>query len=129
MWIRSLEATDLDDVHEILVVNGWAHRVTSVQQLQRLVDASQRSAVALVDGRVVGFARAITDGLSNGYLSMVVVARAHRRQGIGRALVQHIIDAEDGVTWLLRAGRNGSAEFFAKLGFVASGEAMERLRR
>ena len=32
------------------------------------------------------------------------------------------------VTWVLRAGREGASEFFAKLGFEHSSLAMERRR-
>jgi len=129
MQIRDFESADLDGVHRLLVINGWAHRIPDAEHLQRIVRASQRNAVALLDGEVVGFARAITDGLSNGYLSMVVVAEAQRRQGVGKALVQRITGSEPGITWILRAGRQGASEFFATLGFVASTDAMERLRR
>ena len=129
MQVRDFAACDLDAAYQLLVSSGWIHRIPSARHLQRLVAASQRTAVALLDDEVVGFARAITDGISNGYLSMVVVADAHRGGGVGKALVNHVVGTEPGITWVLRAGRSGAPEFFAKLGFVASTDAMERQRR
>lgn len=128
MQLRDFTPSDLDGVYQILVTNGWGHRIESVDYLRRLVQASHRTAVAMLDGHIAGFARAITDGLSNGYLSMVVVAEPWRRQGVGRALVQHIVGAAPSVTWVLRAGRAGAPDFFAKLGFMASVDAMEMRR-
>ena len=62
------------------------------------------------------------------YLSMVAVAHGHRCRGLGRALVEHIIGDDADITWVLRAGREGAVEFFNKLGFSASTDAMERKR-
>lgn len=59
---------------------------------------------------------------------MVVVAEAHRGKGIGSLLVGHAMGTNPEVTWVLRAGRDGAAEFFAKLGFEHSSLAMERRR-
>lgn len=129
MQLRDFEPGDLDCVFQILIANGWGHRIESAECLQRLVRASRLTAVASVDGQIAGFARAITDGLSNGYLSMVVVAEPWRRRGVGRALVQHIIGEDQSITWVLRAGRTGAPGFFTKLGFVASVDAMELRRR
>lgn len=129
MHVRDFAASDLEAAYQLLVSSGWSHRVSSAQYLQRLVAASQRTAVASLDGQVIGFARAITDGISNGYLSMIVVADTHRRRGAGKALVDHIVGTEPGITWVLRAGRSGASEFFAKLGFVASTDSMGRQRR
>lgn len=129
MQVRSISNSDVDAVHHLLVTSGWAHRVGDVEDVSRLISASQRAVVALADDEIVGFARAITDGISNGYVSMVVVAEQHRRRGIGQALVERLIGSEPHITWVLRAGRTGAAEFFAKLGFSASSTAMERLRR
>jgi ribosomal protein S18 acetylase RimI-like enzyme len=129
MQVRSISASDFDAVHRLLTTSGWAHRVGGVKELGRLISASQRAVVAAADGEIVGFARAITDGISNGYVSMVVVAEHRRRQGIGHALVERLIGSEPNITWMLRAGRTGAAEFFEKLGFSASSTAMERSRR
>lgn len=129
MQIRSAAASDADAIHRLLCANGWAHRIADAAHLGRLISASQQAVVALsADGEIVGFARAIGDGISNGYLSMVVVAEPLRRQGIGQALVQHILGSGTDITWVLRAGRPGAAEFFAKLGFSPSSAAMERPR-
>ena len=128
MLVRSIAIADFDAVHHLLMCNGWAHRVSNVEELGRLISASQRALVAVADDQVVGFARAITDGISNGYLSMVVVAESHRRRGIGQALVERLVGSESNITWVLRVGREGAAGFFAKLGFIASTTAMERPR-
>ena len=129
MQVRSVTTSDFQAVHHLLVTSGWAHRVGDSKDLSRLISASQRAVVAVASDEIVGFARAITDGISNGYVSMVVVAEQHRRRGIGQALVEGLIGSELGITWVLRAGRTGTAEFFAKLGFSASSTAMERSRR
>lgn len=86
--IRSYSTADLGSAFQLLTTNGWSHRIPDRQFLERLVSASQRVVVAVSQDQVVGFARAITDGLSNGYLSMVVVAAEWRgkRQRFSRNL-------------------------------------------
>lgn len=126
--LRRVRPEELQQVHDLLSMNGWAHRIASVAALASLVEASQIAEVAVLEGQVVGFARGLSDGLSNGYLSMVVVADTHRGKGIGRRLVEHAMGTAPNITWVLRAGREGAADFFAKLGFEASSLAMERRR-
>jgi ribosomal protein S18 acetylase RimI-like enzyme len=129
MDIRRVLTTELPAVHRLLARNGWEARLGTVAEFSMLIDASQVAEVALDEGEVIGFIRGITDGLSNGYLSMLVVAAEHRRRGVGRRLVEHAVASEDRrVTWVLRAGREGAAEFFARLGFEPSTIAMERRR-
>lgn len=128
LLVRDVQPSEVESVRLFLGQNGWAHRTGSAEHFAQLLANSQRTALAVKDSRIVGFARGITDGLSNGYLSMVVVSEQHRRGGVGRALVEHVIGGNSDITWVLRAGREGASAFFSRLGFEASTIAMERPR-
>jgi ribosomal protein S18 acetylase RimI-like enzyme len=127
---RSLQPNDYEAVRIFLMDNGWVARVSDVERFRAMLDGADRTVIALEDVRVVGFARALCDGVSNGYISMVAVAEDLRRQGIGQRLVEYLMqgDNEGDITWVLRAGRD-SRGFWEGLGFTASDIAMERVRR
>ena len=128
MQIRAIQPSEIEPARRLLAANGWAKRVADAAQFQLLVARSQRTLVAVDNGEVIGFARALCDDISNGYLAMLVVAQSHRRRGIGQALVKAVMGEDRGITWVLRAGREGVAPFYEKLGFVRSDVAMERPR-
>lgn len=128
MEYKSIEPQDYEPVRLFLADDGWAHRVADPERFARMMQGSNRTVVAWDEGRVVGFGRALSDGVSNGYLSMVAVAEDRRGQGIGREMVRRLMGDDPEITWTLRAGR-GSEGFWRKMGFAASEIAMERLRR
>ena len=127
MEVRAPLGSEISAIRDLLAANGWAHRIPNLAWFQDLL-ARSTALVGVDEGHVVGFARAVTDGLSNGYLSMVVVADSHRRRGLGSRLVREIIGPEAGMTWALRADRPGARQFFESLGFSISESAMERNR-
>jgi ribosomal protein S18 acetylase RimI-like enzyme len=127
VMFRQVTAGDAAEVQERLAAEGWQARVPSSERAGALIEAAHLSLGGFIDGRLVAFGRAVGDGISNGYLSMVVVHRAYRRQGIGRALVEALTSHDPDITWVLRAG--DGAEFWEALGFERSQIAMERVRR
>ncbi|MDC6170658.1 GNAT family N-acetyltransferase [Paucibacter sp. XJ19-41] len=127
MQIRDIQSTEIEAARLLLLGAGWGRsKVGSTAEFAQLLARSQRALVAVQDGAVIGFIRALTDGLTNGYISMVVVAEDRRGQGVGRALVEAVVGEDRQLTWVLRAGREGVAGFYEKLGFSMSEVAMER---
>jgi ribosomal protein S18 acetylase RimI-like enzyme len=131
---RPIVPSDYEAVRQFLAGLGWERRVSDPARFATMMARADRTVLALDDGRMVGCVRALCDGVSNGYISMLAVAEDRRGQGIGRELVRRLMapqegdGAEDDVTWVLRAGRD-SRGFWEKLGFAASEIAMERTRQ
>ena len=129
MQIRQIAPDELEVVQALLVAGGWEQRAADLTRFSELVARSQVALVAIVDDSVVGFVRCLTDGISNGYISMLEVDPRFQRRGIGSALVRACMGDNQDMTWVLRAGRPGLVSFYEKLGFTVSTVALERPRR
>jgi predicted N-acetyltransferase YhbS len=127
MEYRPIAEDEHEAVRQFLSEMGWQDRVEDALKFRKMLEQTSRTIVAIDGSSIVGFARALCDEVSNGYISMVAVAAERRGEGIGRELVRRLMRDDAGITWILRAGR-GSDGFWEKLGFQVSAVARERVR-
>ncbi len=126
--IRPIEAHEHEAARRLLLENGWQGGRFDSVPFAAMIAGSHRALVAIDGDVVVGFVRAVSDGISNGYLCTLVVAGTHRGRGIARSLVAAVMGDEPDMTWVLRAERPGLVAFYEKLGFRHSQVTMERVR-
>ena len=80
----------LDDIVALLHTTYWAGTRTA-EQIKTSVRNSDCYGVYLEDeGRLVGFARVITDYATTYYLCDVVIDENYRRRGLGTALLSYV---------------------------------------
>src|SRR2546423_15392883 len=115
MEFRPIAPDDYEPVRQFLSEAGWGQRVGDAEKFKKMIENTGRTVVALEGSRVVGFARALCDEVSNGYISMVAVAADVRRRGVGSELVRRLIGTDAGLTQVLRSGR-GSGGFWEEIG-------------
>ncbi|MCE5246736.1 GNAT family N-acetyltransferase [bacterium] len=73
------------------------------------------------DGRLVGMARAISDGASDAYIQDVVVLPDWRGRGIGGEMIRRLVARcrAAGIEWIGLVAEPGTIPFYERLGFAA----------
>lgn len=99
----------------------WPERTT--EQVASVLDTSP-AVGAWHHDRLVGFARAVTDGHLRAYLEDVVVAPDRRGAGIGRALVAAIIDHLEPVPVTSLFCSPDLVGFYESIGFRSTSQAV-----
>ena len=120
---------DFDRLFSWLADAYWATDLTP----ERLLGAIQGSRVAIAEtmgGATLGFARAVTDGTTFGWLADVIVAPQARGRGIGTALCHWLIDHEahrELRRWML--GTRDAHRLYERLGFERLPDGLYMVRR
>jgi ribosomal protein S18 acetylase RimI-like enzyme len=107
---------------------GWARRGGDVLSLAKKIAGSRWVVTAWEAGTLVGFARAISDGVTTAYVTDVVVAPAHRMRGVARELMSQMMAGRDDIQFLLRA-EPGLHAFYRSIGFGDPDEVLRRARK
>jgi GNAT superfamily N-acetyltransferase len=89
--IEEVSDVPLDELVALYEAVGWTAYVKSPERLRAAVRGSSCVLVARRDGRLVGLARAVSDGVSICYLQDVLVLPDEQRHGVGRALVESLL--------------------------------------
>ncbi|GAA1243687.1 putative GNAT family N-acyltransferase [Microbacterium phyllosphaerae] len=113
---------DRDLVHHWLSVESYWAQGRSRETQDAAMDESRNYSVRDADGRQVAYARVVTDGVTFAWLCDVFVDESARGKGIGRMIVEGVIqDLQDGSTVKRIVLATSTADgLYAKYGFAES---------
>ncbi|MBI5843783.1 MAG: GNAT family N-acetyltransferase [Deltaproteobacteria bacterium] len=109
----------------------WEPGADSAGLVKKLVAGSHCFAAAVIDGRIVGMARAISDRASDAYIQDVTVTGAQRHRGVASMLISAVLDrlTGDGIGWIALVAERGTEVLYDRLGFFPmQGAVAMRLR-
>lgn len=112
---RDTHDIDLDQLAILFDAVGWQRRTADRARLAQLLSGSLWVVSAWEGDGLVGFARAISDGVFNAYISTVAVLPAYQKRGIGRELVRRLMEDRDGIQFVLHANER-AYPFYLHLG-------------
>jgi spermidine synthase len=116
--IKSAPSADIENLYREA---GWWDQEKEISEtlIPKIIQGSFCFAVAKHDGKIVGMARALSDGVSDAYIHDVTVLKAYRSQKIGRRLVQLVIEEcqKSNIGWIGLVAKPGTLPFYQAIGF------------
>jgi len=112
--ISDFSVVNLDEMLEVYHSVGWKKHTTEI--IRQVFEASNVIALVMVDGRIVGFGRALSDGVFNAAIYDVVVHKDYQNRGIARKIMEFLLDQLKNVSCVHLISTTGNEEFYKKLG-------------
>ena len=112
------DRVDVEAVYRFLAEDSYWARGRPREVVERLVREAPRVVGLYRDGRQVGFARVVTDGVSIAYLADVYVLPEARGRGLGVELVREAVEGGPfaDCRWLLHT--SDAHGLYARFGFA-----------
>lgn len=114
--------SDFADVVALYRANGWTH-ANDPERLRQAIRHSSFCAVAESRGRVIAFARAMSDEAFAVYIADILVTPARQGEGIGRAVTQALLDhyPVEMLHHQVLVAERGAEGFYTRLGMQPVG--------
>jgi Acetyltransferase (GNAT) domain len=125
---RDTKDVDIFQLARLFERAGWHDRTRDLGRLASLVSGSTYVVSAWRGDALVGFARAISDGVSNAYISTVAVSEHNGGQEILRELLRRLMHGRDEITFVLQA-QPALAGLYTEEGFEPAPNTYQRPRR
>jgi ribosomal protein S18 acetylase RimI-like enzyme len=136
-FYQFLQTPNYDQIDQLITLyqeaGWWSAEIDSHDVLKGIISGSHCFCVAVIENRIVGMGRSISDRVSDAYIQDVTVAKSFRRRGIASGIVMELIKRleADGIGWIGLIAERGSAEYYRPLGFdpMPDSTPMLRLRK
>ncbi|CAN7411072.1 GNAT family N-acetyltransferase [Rossellomorea sp. LjRoot5] len=103
---------------------GWLKHTNEV--ISKIFLRSDIVSLAVLEGRIVGVGRALTDGVFNATIYDVVVHRSYQRKGIATLIMKDLLEQLADVSCVILISTTGNEDFYRKHGMKSLKTGMAR---
>lgn len=121
-WTQTTETVDWDEMSELYRIAPLGTK--SGDWLRTAYSNSMFKSFAFDDGKIIAAGRAVADGVDCSYLCDIVVHPSHQGSGLGKELIQRLVDLSRGHRKIILYAVPGREPFYAKFGFRRMNTAM-----
>ncbi len=121
-WVYELDGVDFDELHQLYLLAPLGNKPPD---LLKTVFSNSMFKCFVYDGAVlIGAGRALADGLDCSYLADVAVHPDYQGHGLGKAIMQKLVELSRGHKKIILYANPGKEGFYRKLGFYPMNTAM-----
>ncbi|MGG4436404.1 GNAT family N-acetyltransferase [Priestia megaterium] len=121
---NSIENVEWSRMKEIYRSVGWKNH--DEEKVKKVFQSSNVVAVAYDENKIVGFGRALSDGVFNAAIYDVVVDKHYQNQGIGQQIIENLLAQLNDVSCVHLVSTAGNEELYRKAGFRKMKTGMAR---
>lgn len=121
-WRHTPEGVDWDELSALYRAAPLGDK--KPLHLQKVYANSLFKCFVYDGGRLVAAGRALADGADCSYICDIAVLPSHQGTGLGKQVVQHLVDASRGHKKIILYAVPGKEPFYRKFGFLRMKTAM-----
>lgn len=112
---NSYSDQDITRMIEVYKSVGWMNH--DYNKVSIILNNSTHIAIAKLDDNIIGFARALSDGVFNAAIYDVVVCPEYQRRGIAKLLLENLLAQFEDLSCIHLISTTGNEAFYKKIGF------------
>ena len=118
--IKEYEKYEEEEILSLYQSVGWVNYINNPLMLKNAFEHSLKIYAAYIDNKVIGIIRIVGDGYSVILIQDILVYPEYQREGIGTALLQHVLEEYKNVyqKHLLTDNTPKTIQFYKSLGFL-----------
>lgn len=112
--VSDFSDANLDQMLEVYHSVGWGKH--TIEVIREIFNSSNVIALVIINGRIVGFGRALSDGVFNAAIYDVVVHKDFQNRGIAKSIMENLLERLSNVSCVHLISTTGNEGFYKKLG-------------
>ncbi len=114
-----INITELPSEKELKILfsqTTWASKRKD-QDIAKMLENTTVFVTIRENSELIGFGRAMTDGIYRALIDDIIVDSAHQKKGLGKAIIENILKQLDGIDEIFLNTKPELEEFYKKFGF------------